>query len=482
MNALDRAIVAIAPEAGLRRLKAKRAAAVLMNYDIANGGRRTKSTRYSSTDPDAASARRQRAAWAARDLVRNNPVATRARDVIVANTIGDGIIPSLKAARKGTRDRFLELVRQHCDTTAIDADGRCNLYGLQRVIMAAVVTDGEVLIRIRRRRMSDGLPLPFQLQVLEADYLDEGADILNPTGISIRDGIEYDAIGRRVAYHLYDHHPGSDQRVSSQSRRVPASEIIHVQRVDRPGQQRGVSWFAPVAIQMQDLGDYLDAQVVRQKIAACFAAFRISADGSPNEAVVPAKMSPGLISTLGPGDDVKFGTPPAVEGLDTFVRTALQAIAAGLGVTYEALSGDLSQVNFSSGRMGRMEMDRNLSAWQWLMLRPQLLDPIAALMLEAWQMIEPTRDLRMASVEWTPPARVIIDPAKEIPAMRDAIRAGLRSWQSTVRALGYDPEMVAAEMAEDAARFDAMGVMPESDPRAGTAPQQAAQPAEAERP
>jgi lambda family phage portal protein len=482
VNALDRAIVAIAPETGLRRLRAKRAAAALMNYDIANGGRRTKSTRYRSTDADAASNRRLYASFAARDLVRNNPVATRARDVLVSNIIGDGIIPSLAASRGGTRARFLELVKVHCDTTAIDADGRCNLYGLQRVIMAAVVTDGEVLVRVRRRRPSDGLALPFQLQVLEADYLDESADILNPNGAMIRDGIEYDAIGRRVAYHLYDHHPGSDHRLNGrQSRRVPASEIIHVQRVDRPGQQRGVSWFAPVAVQMQDLGDYLDAQVVRQKIAACFAAFHISADAEPNDAVVPSKLSPGFVGKLGAGDDVKFSSPPAVDGLDTFVKTAMQAIASGLGITYEALSGDLSQVNFSSGRMGRMEMDRNISAWQWLMLRPQLLDPIAALILEAWQIMEPTRALRGAAVDWTPPARVIIDPAKEIPAMRDAIRAGLRSWQSTVRALGYDPETVANEMAEDAARFDAIGVVPESDPRSGTTPA-AAEPADPARP
>jgi lambda family phage portal protein len=242
-----------------------------------------------------------------------------------------------------------------------------------------------------------------------------------------------------------------------------------------------VSWFAPVAVQMQDLGDYLDAQVVRQKIAACFAAFHISADAEPNDAVVPSKLSPGFVGKLGAGDDVKFASPPAVDGLDTFVKTSMQAIASGLGITYEALSGDLSQVNFSSGRMGRMEMDRNISAWQWLTLRPQLLDPIAALMLETWQIMEPTRALRGAAVDWTPPARVIIDPAKEIPAMRDAIRAGLRSWQSTVRALGYDPETVANEMAEDAARFDAIGVVPESDPRSGTTPA-AAEPADPARP
>lgn len=466
MNILDRAIVAIAPAAGLRRLRAKRAAQALMNYDIANGGRRTKSIRPNALDADGAAARRQTIAFAARDMVRNSSIAARAQSVVVSNVIGDGIIPGLEAARDSTRARFMDLVRDHCDTTAVDADGRANLYGLQRLVFAAAFTDGEALVRIRRRTLRDGLALPFQLQLLEADYLDETQDIAAPSGITIRNGVEYDASGRRVAYHLHDEHPGSVSRFSStRSRRVPASEVIHVYRQDRPGQQRGVSWLAPVAIHLQDLSDYLDAQVMRQKIAACFAAFRVSPDAEDGEAVVPAKLSPGAIATLGPGEDIRFADPPSVDGLDEFVRTSLRAIATGVGITYEALSGDLSNVNYSSARMGRMEMDRNVSAWQWLMLTPQMLDPIGGLMLEAWQAVEPTRDLRRARVTWTPPARVIVDPTREIPAMRDAIRAGLKSWQSTVRGLGFDPETVAAEMAQDNAMFDRLGLKTDSDAR-----------------
>lgn len=468
MNLFDRVVMSVAPETGLKRLRARAAARVLMNYDAASTTRRSKSWVASSTDADTASRKRDRIAFVARDMVRNTPLAGRGRDVIVNNTVGDGIIPAIEGVRDGVKARFLDLVRAHLDTTDIDADGRHNFYGIQRVAMSTIVESGEVLIRIRRRRLTDGLALPFQLQVLEPDYIDTSRDTLAGTsGARVFEGIEYDAIGRRTAYYLFDENPnGSRSFRRVESRRVPASEVIHVYRQDRPGQMRGVSWFAPVALTMQDLRDYFDAQLMRQKIAACFAAFRIvpDANGDAVDSSVPSSLAPGAVFTLGPGDDIKFGAPPSFEN-DEFVRDSVREIAMGLGITYESFFGDLSQVNYSSARMGRMEMDRNISSWQWLMLVPQMLDPVGRWFLEYWKSVEPTRDLRAAKIKWTPPARVIVDPTKEFPAIEGKIRAGLSSWQREVRALGEDPETVAAEIAEDNARFDRLGLKPTSDPR-----------------
>lgn len=468
-NWLDRLIVALSPELGLRRVRAKRQAEALMNYDAARMGRRLKSLRPNALDADGASDQRRRVSFVARDMLRNNPIALRAQAVVTASVVGDGIIPALVGASDRTRRRFEALVKAHLDTTAIDADGRCNLYGLQRLAMNAVFADGEVLIRIRRRTTADGLALPFQLQLLEADYIDESRDSLGGTvdGVTIRQGIEYDRRGRRLAYWLFDDHPGSMRLNSARSRRVPASEVIHIYRQDRPGQQRGVSWLAPVAMQLQDLADYLDAQIVRQKIAACMAGFRVTQNGEPDETGDPlATLKPGAVYTLAPGEDIRFSDPPQVTGLSEFTTASLRAIAGGVGITYEALTGDLGGVNYSSGRLGRMEMDRNVSAWQWLMLIPQMMDPIGRLILDTWAAMPGVTDnLRGAQVIWTPPARIIVDPGKEYAAMQQAVRAGFRSWSDVVRSLGYDPEDVAAEMAADAERFDRLGLTLDSDPR-----------------
>ena len=127
---------------------------------------------------------------------------------------------------------------------------------------------GEVLVR--RVRGGPSRAIPMQIQVLEPDYLDPSRDGARG-GNEVREGIEYDPAGRRVAYWLFDRHPGEWRtltRATLESRRVPASEVLHVYRQDRPGQMRGVSWFAPIALQLQDLADHQEAQLLRQKIAA----------------------------------------------------------------------------------------------------------------------------------------------------------------------------------------------------------------------
>ena len=64
------------------------------------------------------------------------------------------------------------------------------------------------------------------------------------------------------------------------SKPIPAESVLHVYKKDRPGQVRGVTWLAPVILKLRDLDEYEDAELVRKKIEACFAAFVISPDGS----------------------------------------------------------------------------------------------------------------------------------------------------------------------------------------------------------
>lgn len=462
MSLIDRAIAQLSPSWAFRRAQARQALNVMANYDAATTGNRGASWRRSSSDADAASAARARMAFVGRDMIRNTPLAFRAQQVIANNVIGDGIIWKVSGGEERVQEKFRISLKKHFDTTSIDADGRSNLYGLQRLVMNAVVADGEVLIRRRRRQRSDGFALPFQIEVVEIDHLDTSRDGLTtgvPSDNWVREGIEYNAIGQRVAYWLFREHPGSTRRMvrNLMSYRVPASEIIHVYRQDRPKQMRGVSWFAPVALALQDLADGQDAQIMRQKIAACFAAFRIAPEADyqatttstePDVAGL-ASLVPGRIQNLAPGEDIKFSAPPSVDGYDTFTRLVLQTVASGLGITYEALSGDLSQVNFSSARMGRMEMDRHVSAWQWLTLIPQMMQPIASWAMEAWNLSNPVRIDGDLTVDWVPPHRMLVDPAREIAALRDEVKAGFASRQGQIRRLGYDPEEIGEEQIED---------------------------------
>lgn len=137
-----------------------------------------------------------------------------------------------------------------------------------------------MLVRRRRRKSADNLPVPLQLQVLEADFLDEQKD--GPSGNNlIIQGIEFDALGKRVAYWLFDEHPGSSSAWKTlTSRRVDAADVIHVFLPKRPGQARGYSWFAPVMQRLRNFDEMEDAIMEQAKIAACFAAFVTKDDSS----------------------------------------------------------------------------------------------------------------------------------------------------------------------------------------------------------
>lgn len=434
-------------------------------YDAASGSGRTGSWRVSRGDANASSARRDRLAFISRDMVRNNPIATGVVQTIVAHTVGKGIMPKLSGLPDDLKAEGKARLTEYLTSRAIDWRGRESLGGLQRLATVALATDGEVLV-IFHPGVRGTYP---QIEVLEIDHLDTGAHMSAQSGGYIQDGIEYDAAGHRVAYHIFDEHPGAQGLINwrgrTQSRRIEARYVFHIYRQDRPGQERGVSWFAPVALPLQDLADYDDAQLVRQKIAACFTVFRHTSTPQPP----PASLSPGAVIDVGEDGAYEFAEPPGVNGYDEFTRGQLRRIAKGMGLTYEAVSGDLSKVNFSSAKMGRLEMDRNIEAWQWLVLIPQFLEPLGRLFLAAWA-LEPryhnrAAEILAATVDWVPPARILIDPAREIPPMIQEARAGFTSRQRTVAALGRDHDQIMAEQIEDMKTADAAGLIFESDGR-----------------
>lgn len=480
-NFLDAAIEWLNPTRGLARQTArakiesiKRVQAL---YDGATTGRRSYGWRVAGTDANTEIAgARVRLRNISRDMVRNNPVANRAVQIIKQNVVGAGIIPSVRSTSKARQARIQKLIQRHHETTAIDVLGRLNLYGIQSQVMGGVVEGGEMLVR-RHWSNDRRLALPFQVRVLEPDYLDSTVDGMLANGNIARHGIECDKSGRRVAYHLYDEHPGSMWSFSQKTTRVPAADIIHVYRADRGGQERGVTWFHAVVLRMRDLADFIEAQLMRQKIAACYAAF-VTSDGDPSiqamglngqrdeRTGLPLEtMSPGIIEYLRPGEKVEFGSPPMVGDFDPYVRATLREIATGIGITYESLTGDLSQVNYSSGRMGWIEFQRSIDDWRWNMLIPHLCGRMAEWTLDAVGIMAPGGIGDTDVIGWTPPRREMLNPKEEVPTARDTIRSGLNSWQDEVRTLGRDPQIVAQEIAEDQKLFDGLGIKLDSDGR-----------------
>lgn len=399
-----------------------------------------------------------------RDLRRNNPYAARAISAVANNVVGKGI----KTQVRGAGAEAVEAVwNSWVKSSSFDYEKRMNLAQMQHLICQSLVESGEVLIR--RHNHSDRT-FPVSYQVLESDFIDTTrSDVRLPNGNFILQGIEFNQKGERVAYYLYERHPGSivaDPKSSFTSSRIPASEIKHVFRQDRPGQVRGVPWLAPVVVRLKDLDDFEDAQLVRQKIAACFSVFVKDIAGDVDadaDCDLGEKVEPGIIEFLPSGKEVQFANPPSVENYREYTGTLLRAIAAGIGVTYEVLTNDLSQTNFSSGRMGHLEFQRNIDTWQHNIIISQFLD----LIVEDFKFFAPLIRVNAEQLIFVhvPPRREMIDPTKEIPALRDAIRAGLTTQSEAVMGMGKDPEEHFKQMSKDNKTIDELGLVLDSDPR-----------------
>lgn len=410
-----------------------------------------------------------------RDLQQNNYWARRAVKVIANHTVGTGILPSFtnsstpqKKLAKALFDKWQQ--KKYCDY-----DGQHNFYGLQKLVMQTLAISGEVLIRKRRVDNGPGM-IPLQLQVQEADLIDTSKDgLMLQGGNFVVQGVEYNSMGKRVAYWLFKYHPGETMIFMNTliSERVPASDVLHIIEVLRPGQVRGVPMGISAFIRLNDYGDYEDAQMIRQKVAACYSAHITSTtqksaiSGLKKQAEIEkaSRLEPGMITYLNPGEEITFGNPPGVPEYSDFAKNVLLGIATAWDITYEALTGDLSGSNFSSSRMGWLEMARNVSNWQTQIMIPSFCEPVYEWLDEAAQvamLIKPGTVCR-----WTAPRREMFDPKKEMEAIIIAVQSGMTSWSEAARELGWDPQELLEQIKADKELMDKYELMFTSDPRAG---------------
>lgn len=473
ISGLDRFLMQFAPGWTLARIRARAAVETMArHYEAASVGRRTSGWARDRGDADSTVTRAlAELRMHARDLIRNNAWARRGQRVVANNVVGWGIVPKAAGPNPAANSKAMELWRAWADSTDCESEGRHTFYGIQHLAMKTIVEAGEVLIRKRPRRPEDGLAIPLQLEVLEPDWLDHTKTLAKGlAGGPVIGGVEFDLLGRRAAYWIFQDHPGSAVGNPGVSRRILASEILHVYYAERPGQSRGASWLASAILSLKDLDEYEDAELMKQKVAALFVGAITDLDGAgtsfaeqSDEDPLVEVMEPGMIAKLPPGKSIQFGTPPAVAD-SGFAARNLRRIAAALGVTYEDLTGDYSQVNFSSARMARLAHWSNVHDWRWHMLIPLLCDGVWDWAMEAAQ-IGGLLPAGYVSAEWTAPPMPMIEPDKEGLAFQRLIRNGLMTLSGALREQGEDPDAHLAEYAADNARLDALGIILDSDPR-----------------
>jgi lambda family phage portal protein len=412
----------------------------------------------------------------ARWLVRNNGYAANAIESWAGNVIGAGIKPSSLIADAKVKARVQQLWLDWTDEA--DAEGYTDLYGLQRRAARETFIAGEVFFRFRPRRPQDGLVVPLQLQMIPSEMLPLNKNEVAPSGNVIRQGIEFDAIGRRVAYHFLRRHPGDITEIGLNYDfvRIPASEIVHVIDPVDAGQLRGVSRFAASIVKLFLLDQYDDAELDRKKVAAMHALFITTpapsepldaAEGRDENSERVIDLQPGQIMMLEPGEEVQTSAPADVgETYEAFQYRTLLQVSAALGVPYAYLSNDMLKANYSNSRLALLEFRRRIEAYQHAVFVWQLCRQVwvrwmdtavfaGALDLKDYEQ----RRREHLACSWLPPKWDWVDPLKDARAEIEQIDAGLKSRTQALAERGYDAEQVDAEIATDQAREKALGLM-----------------------
>lgn len=409
----------------------------------------------------------------ARQLVRDNGYASGFVDDVVSQILGPAgltLVPLVRdgsaTLRKDVNTAIRESFAAWGDPECASLDGHDGWVDLQELALRTWVTDGEAFFR--KIAYADN-PHAFTLAPIDADQVDETfnreAD-QSGRGL-IRMGVELDARGRPVAYHVWDRHPSEPGRTRVP---LPASEVIHLFTRTRPGQVRGVTWFAPVISSAMQFDELTESELMTARVAAgsmgvitnnhpdAIAAFveeeaeHVGEDGQPAPRPRQAfEVEPGTLQELNPGQELQAFAPahpsPQYAG---FAKVILRGQARGLRASsYNSLTGDLEGVNYSSLRWGTLR-ERDCAR----IIQRQLADHFARPVFRAWlPMALLTGALDLPGVadayrahRWKPRGWQSVDPAKEIAAVKERIALGITSRQRVVADEGEDWEEIFEEL------------------------------------
>lgn len=471
MNLLDNLIAYVSPKAGVERARYRSVQKATKErqraYDAATKGRRGDG--WNARNSGNINSDIQKDGKTLRDRsihgYKNDSSSFSAHRKIQNNTIGTGIMPTPvnKIGEKKLTDKEIEIIKDEwkafAETTECDFNRMMYMGGIQSLAMRTMSVQGEAFLYKRRDASAR---IPIRLQVLSPHMVDSNKTTYNLSGKPghfINQGVEFDSQGRKTGYWVFESDPRNEYQMRLEPVFVPISDMIQMYYVDFAEQVRGVPFGVPAMLNMRDLSDYEDAQLLLQKVSACHVGVTTRPEPLENDNTVYENydhLEPGAMQYLAPGETIEFNNPPTPGNYADYVSKNQQKNAAGFGITYEQLTGDMSNVNFSSGRMGWIEAQRQIEDWQYNVVIPQMCDKIWDWFIEGLN----ARNImnKKAGVEWTPPGREMIDPVKEMNGLILELKSGLVSWTEACKRRGYNPDTLMAQIKKDKDLFTKMGI------------------------
>jgi len=378
----------------------------------------------------------------------------------------------------------------------MDAARRKNFTEILRTAYREWLVSGEAVALSLWKTGKPGKRCATTFQLIDSDQLSNPYG--EPDSDTLRGGVEVSELGAPTAYHFRDAHPGDFTIASAKSwtwTRVPREtpwgrlRVIHAFEEKRPNQTRGISRFAPVVERFKMLDRYdkseLQAALLNAVLAAAFESpmdsellFDSISEKSLNEYQTLRSdyhKEKGLtingvtVPALFPGEKLTFHTAarPNVAFAD-FERACLRNISAALGITYEQLTSDWSQVNYSSARAAIMEVWKTLFADRTL-FADQFATPIMLLWLEeeinAGNIEIPDGAPNFyempgayLGVKWIGTGRGYVDPEKEAKGANMRINTGISTLEDECAEQGKDYQEVLEQRAAEIAYMKELGL------------------------
>ena len=378
-------------------------------------------------------------------LCRNNALAITARQKLITHWIGAGI--KVRFNNKTVQKEWDEFIKSP------SIDGWGNLYNLQSLWASGYFESGEIFTRMILKD-NPKCKVPLILQTLEAEQLDisYSLDINTWTGITFdEDG------GKPLKYWFWKKHPGNTLDRKMQERvPVPAEDVLHIFQRDHPGQWRGIPKLAAVLLPLYEIDELMDATLVRQKLAQ-IVAWVVETEGDmppvlgttdsevdPEEPGREGRSSqiqtilPGGIHYFRNGEKLKFATTEDIgNNFVTFLTTQIRLIASALGLTYEQITGNLSDVNFSSIRAGLIEMRKMVAIIQQQIFINLALEPLVQRFKELGG-IYVSNSFTTCKHSFVLPKTEWVDPLKDVQADVEEIRSGLATFEEKLAERGVE--------------------------------------------
>lgn len=428
----------------------------------------------------------------ARALIRDAAYAKRAKVIVQNNVIGSGI--GLQAKVKNSRDAFNDRInddieaqwkhwskKQHCHI------GKALSFpDLERLCLGQVFDAGEIFIRKHFTKLP-GSRVPLALEVIEPERIaDEYSPSPGNPNNTVRLGVEVDQYGAAVAYFVRVLHPGDygmQPFTADRVERVPAEEMIHLRVIDRWPQTRAIPWMHAAARKLNDMDGLTEAEVTAARGSACYMGFiEPPADNDPSfgeeqeDGSVQEELEPAVIHRLNPGEKFNGYAPtrPNTQ-IDPFMRMMLREVAAGVGCSYESLSRDYSQSNYSSSRLALLD-DRDLwkvlQGW-WIRAFREELHQVwlhQAVLAEAVRSISiieyANNPEKFEACCFKPRGWSWVDPTKEVAAYKEAVRCGFTTVSDVIAQTGNGRDLyeILEEREQELDYMEDKGLVFDTDP------------------